>query len=224
MLRLRLRSCLAWLSAGFILFGCSTPEPNRRPPHHPGVWANSPAVCPRDQVRQYYCDSLLPRSSAFPAPAPFGDCPGVVEHPVGEIEPTPPVALFDSGYTRYTRERLPPGNACCYSWCSPLAVADPSQVAPAAGCQGVLAMHEQFCVDTPESGTSEPGPEPFARCPVAIKPPEGAVFHSPKAAPLNLGLSAARRQRGFDQCCYAWCSEAPGATGVQNDQPAAIPP
>jgi hypothetical protein len=58
--------------------------------------------------------------------------------------------------------------------------------------------------------------DPFGHCPQAIAPPAGAAFSVPKAAPFDPQTSAQKRQEGFQQCCYSWCSTAPAGTGLEH--------
>src|SRR5690606_12655399 len=100
----------------------------------------------------------------------------------------------------------PPGHNCCYSWCAPVQVASLDQVLPQAGCGQPLVVRETYCMPTLEGGTSAPASAELPRCPVAIQPPEGKAFAVPPAAPLDLVVTGQRRQQGFDECCYGWCS------------------
>jgi hypothetical protein len=190
--------------------GCATRDPQAGPPA-----AEQGPLCAVDHGREYVCDELLPRHSSLPAPAPFDNCPGSVEGTFGELEPRRRAAPFDPSYTRHTRLRLPPGNSCCYSWCSRVKLVEESAIDPAARCRDPLAMRETYCLDELESGTSRPSPAPFERCPQAIVPPPTAVFYAPPGARFDPFLTAGRRQLGFAQCCYAWCSLAPPNSGLQ---------
>ncbi|MCA9631656.1 MAG: hypothetical protein KC766_28565, partial [Myxococcales bacterium] len=163
-------------------------------------------------------EELLPRASSRPAPAPYENCPSFVEDPAGQLSDAPPNATFDKQYTAYTRKRMPPGHSCCYSWCSRLSVIDPASFDAYAGCSSALAIRETLCVESPESGTTQPAPQPFDACPTAIQPPAGASFSVPQGAIFDLETSTQKRSQGFNQCCYSWCSIAPGATGVQGQQ------
>ncbi len=199
----------------FLLAGCSTAPPPEAPPPA-GLWAHSPPVCGADEVREYDCEELLPRLHARPAPAPYEACPGSIESHAGLHGPRPPVALFDADFTAHTRRRMPPGHSCCYSWCTPLRIAQPSQVPARARCDGQHTLHESYCIDEPESGTSQPMARPFDRCPAALSPPEAAVFSAPPAAPFDVSGTLARRHSGFKECCYAWCSKAPPTPLIVN--------
>lgn len=172
-------------------------------------------VCARDWAREYLCDELLPLGSSLPAPPPYTNCPSTVEGAYGELEARSRVIVFDPSYTRYTRHRLPPGNTCCYSWCSQVTIVDPNRVDPYARCRHPLAMRETYCVDELESGTSTPGFPPYERCPRAISPPAARVFFAPGGALFDSVLTLQKRQQGFGQCCYAWCSLAPPNSGLQ---------
>jgi len=193
-----------------------TQRPAVQSPASRVYWSNSPKQCALDEVREYFCDELVPLSSPLPPADPYDDCPGSLERHTGLHYPLPPVALFDRHYTGYIRKRMPPGNSCCYSWCGPIRIVSLSEVSPNAGCNGPLAFRESYCLEEPESGTSSPMNTPFERCPVAIAPPEGAAFSVPRAAPFDPQVSHQRRQQGFKQCCYGWCSMAPAGTGVEN--------
>lgn len=174
-----------------------------------GYWSASPRLCPIDEAREYFCEELLPRRSALPAPPPYDDCPGVVDEHVGELEPSPSVAVFDPGFTEHTRQRQPPGHSCCYSWCAAITVRDPATVDAQARCGEVGAIRETYCLDEPESGTSLPSAAPFQRCPAAIAPPASVAFFAPTGALFDVTETSVRRQRGFRECCYAWCSVIP---------------
>lgn len=210
MSRPRLIPIVTTLAGLALAAGCGSTPPAEAPAPG-GLWAHSPPVCGVDEVREYHCEELLPRSHALPAPAPYDSCPVSIESHAGVHGAAPPVALFDVDFTEHTRRRMPPGHSCCYSWCTGVKVAAPSQVPPRARCDGEHQLHETYCVDEPEGGTSEPMARPFDRCPAAVTPPEAAVFSVPAAAPFDVNGTVARRQAGFRECCYAWCSKAPAA-------------
>ncbi|MEZ4223759.1 MAG: hypothetical protein R3B13_22615 [Polyangiaceae bacterium] len=192
-----------------VLAACASHEVQPEQPAQSGVWSNSPSVCGVDQVREYHCEELLPRESTLPAPPPFEACPSSIDSHAGVHGPVPPIALFDSDYTAHTRRRMPPGHSCCYSWCAPLTLAAPSQVLPNSGCTADASMRETYCFDVPESGTSQPAPQPFDRCPSVVQPSEATAFAVPKAAPFDATVTTNRRSSGFNECCYSWCSKAP---------------
>lgn len=193
------------------LLSCGKSEP-AAPASGADDWANSPRVCPVDQVREYFCDGLLPLTAALPAPEPFSNCPSNIEHHEGNYEPLPPVAVFDSSYTAYMRKRHPPGHNCCYSWCSAVPIKSLAEVLPQAGCTQALAIRETFCMPVLEGGTSSPASEQLPNCPAAIQPPAAKAFSVPPAAPLDLVSTNQRRSVGFDECCYGWCSVQPGGS------------
>jgi hypothetical protein len=166
-------------------------------------------VCGVDQVREFYCDGLLPMSTAVGAPAPYESCPAGIQAPAGAYARSEHVARFDSVYTEWARRRAQPGHTCCYSWCSPLKLAEVSEVLPYAGCDKPGAMRENYCFPELESGTTKPAPAPLDRCPLAVRPPEAVSFSVPKAAPLDVAETQARHQRGDGSCCYGWCSRMP---------------
>lgn len=212
-LRSRLQRVLASAVAlAALATGCS----------HDDKLATSPAdshgvkpVCSVDEAREYFCDELLPRESSKPAPEPYSNCPDAVADHAGVIDPEPGVAGFDADYTRHIRLRAPPGNACCYSHCSKVAVVPASAIPADNGCNDVLAFREHWCMYTLEAGTSEPAGAPFERCPAALKPPAGAVFASPKGAPFDPQYTWQKRQQGFDECCYTWCSHRPAGITIE---------
>jgi hypothetical protein len=211
---MRLRSTVSRVVLAFGLVGagaasCSQVEPENGKPHRSEYWSHSPPVCGVDEVREYYCEDLLPLRSSLPAPPPYDNCPGVVEGHIGELDPTPKVAVFDTSYTEYIRKRQPPGHSCCFSWCASVPQADPRAVDPSARCDHVRAMRETYCFDEPEGGTRIPGNNSYDRCPGAIVPPEGEVFFSPPGALLDPILTGQRRGQGFRNCCYAWCTVGP---------------
>ena len=193
-----------------LLSGCQKPVTEEA---RVAARAQDPSTpCAEDEAREYSCDDLLPLSSSRPAPEPYDNCPGSVDIRPGAYQPIGRVAGFDTAFTEYTRKRVQPGHSCCYSWCAKVIVADPGHAAPAQ-CRDAYGMHESFCLRELEGGTSEPGPSPYGRCPVALKPPEGSAFSSPPSALIDLAQSAQRRQdTKLPECCYAWCSKAPAGT------------
>src|SRR5262245_56779394 len=206
------------LALGALIAGAcsSAPPKSAAGPRRDGrYWSNSPKKCGVDEVREYFCDELLPLASSLPAPAPYDNCPGSIEEHVGLHQPLPPVALFDEDYTAYIRRRMPPGNSCCYSWCGQIRVVSLSEITQDGGCNNPLAFRETYCFEEPEGGTKAPAGSPFEQCPAAIAPPEGAAFAVPKAAALDPQASFQKRQQGFKQCCYGWCSTAPAGTGLE---------
>ena len=168
--------------------------------------------CGEDQVREYFCDDLLPLTSSRPAPEPFGNCPSTTDIRDSAYPALGRVAHFDEGFTSYTRKRVPPGHSCCYGWCAQVKVADPSLAAPAA-CRDTAGMHWDYCMRELEGGTSVPGPTPLDRCPLAIAPPEVAAFAAPRSAALDVAqTSQRRRDKQLGECCYGWCSQMPAGT------------
>lgn len=203
------RLLLLSLLSLFALTDCASQDVPAENPDKSGVWANSPSVCEVNQVREYHCEELLPRENTLPAPTPFEACPSSIDSHAGVHAKTPPIALFDADFTAHTRRRMPPGHSCCYSWCSALRLAEPAEVLPNSGCSTDVSMRETYCFDVPESGTSQPAPRPFDRCPSAVTPAEATAFHVPKAAPFDPTVTMNRRGSGFNECCYSWCSKAP---------------
>jgi hypothetical protein len=169
-------------------------------------------ACAPDQVREYFCDDLLPLTSTSPAPPPYENCPGTVAHRPTAFKSLSTQASFDPPFTEYTRRRVAPGHACCYGVCTAVAIAPASGAKPQA-CADRYAMPETFIMRETESGTSEPAAAPFDRCPSAIKPPESGAFAVPEAALLNPVETATRRQQiRLADCVYTWCSKAPVGT------------
>ena len=168
--------------------------------------------CAEDEVREYFCDDLLPLTSSRPAPEPFDNCPSNTDIRHGQYPAVSRIASFDRAVTEYTRKRVQPGHSCCYGWCAKVAVAEPNQAAPSA-CRDALGLHESFCLRELEGGTSRPASSPFDHCPVAIKPPEVVAFSAPSSALLDVAATAQRRRDVLlADCCYAWCSKAPSGT------------
>lgn len=204
---LRWLGWLVWIAT----LGCSCGT--EAPPKKSGDKASGAlvATCALDEVREYYCDGLLPMSTARGAPAPYEACPAGIEAPEGAYPRREHVARFDEAYTEWARRRAQPGHTCCYSWCAKLQVASAKDVAPYAGCDQAGVMRENYCFPELESGTSDPGPGELTRCPLAIRPPEASSFFVPKAAPLDISETNARRQRSDLACCYGWCSYVPAS-------------
>jgi hypothetical protein len=174
-----------------------------------------PPPCHKDEVREYLCDDLLPVSNEHPAPEPYQTCPSNVGVKGNVFPATSTWARFDIPRTEWTRKRVPPGHACCYSYCSKLAVADVEQVDTVA-CQQPNAMPERLCISTAEAGVSDPAAAPNELCAAAVAPPPGVAFTPPKAAALDVRATAERRGQGLSECCYGWCSKAPLGTGLGN--------
>lgn len=172
-----------------------------------------PPPCQKDEVREYFCDDLLPFNSEKPAPEPYQTCPSNVGVKGNVFPTTSSWARFDEARTAWTRKRVPPGHACCYSWCSTLAVADVDEV-DATACQQPNAMRERLCISAAEAGVSEAASAPNEGCAAAVKPPAGVAFTPPKAAALDLQATADKRSQGVAECCYGWCSKAPLGTGL----------
>jgi hypothetical protein len=175
--------------------------------------AGPPPPCRKDEVREYFCDDLLPVSSEKPAPEPYQTCPNSVGVKGNVFAPTSSWAHFDIPRTDWTRKRVPPGHACCYSWCSKLVVAEVDEIDVNA-CRQPNAMPERLCISTAEAGVSEAAPAPNEGCAAAVAPPPGVAFTPPKAAGLDLQATAEKRSQGLSECCYGWCSRAPLGTGL----------
>lgn len=172
-----------------------------------------PPPCGKDEAREYFCDDLLPFKGGKAAPEPYQTCPSNVAVKGNVFKPTSSVARFDQTRTEWTRKRVPPGHACCYSWCSTLVVADTDGVDPAA-CQQPNAMRERLCISSAEAGVSDAAATPNEGCASAVTPPAGVSFTPPKAAALDLQATAEKRSQGLSECCYGWCSKAPLGTGL----------
>lgn len=172
-----------------------------------------PPPCKKDEVREYFCDDLLPFTAEKAAPEPYQTCPSNVGVKGNVYPPTSSWARFDAKRTEWTRKRVPPGHACCYSWCSTLAVADVDDV-DATACQQPNAMREKLCISAAEAGVSDSASSPNDNCAAAVKPPPGVAFTPPKAAALDLQATAEKRGQGVAECCYGWCSRAPLGTGL----------
>jgi len=168
--------------------------------------------CAEDEVREYFCDDLLPLSSSRPAPEPYDNCPATTDIRHGSFKALGHVAAFDQSFTDYTRKRVPPGHSCCYGWCARVKVADPGLASPEA-CRDANGLRESFCMRELEGGTSLPAPNPFDRCPAALKPPENVAFSAPNSALFDVSRTAQRRRdMQLADCCYGWCSITPAGT------------
>jgi hypothetical protein len=172
-------------------------------------------MCQIDHTREFHCDDLAPRSSGRPAPPPFDNCPVKSEAHTGAFEPVPPVSVLDPTYTEYMRKRTPPGHVCCFSWCSPVPLAAVNPRERWETCQTSAAFREQFCMGEPEGGTSAPAGRAFPMCPAGIVPPAKVVFSVPKAALFDERVTSEHRSKGYRDCCYSWCSQAPPTSGLQ---------
>ena len=172
-----------------------------------------PPPCHKNEVREYFCDDLLPFNSDKPAPEPYQTCPSNVGVKGNIFPPTSSWARFDIPRTEWTRKRVPPGHACCYSWCSTLHIADVYAVDVNA-CRQPNAMPERLCISSTENGVSDAAAAPNEGCSAAVVPPAGVAFTPPKAAGLDLQATAEKRSQGLSECCYGWCSKAPLGTGL----------
>ena len=185
----------------------------------PGRQRDPSLPCAQDEVREYFCDDLLPLSSSRPAPEPYDNCPASTDIRHASFRAVGRVAAFDSSFTEYTRKRVPPGHSCCYGWCAKVELADPNLAAPAA-CRDASGLHEGFCMRELEGGTSQPAASPFDRCPVALKPPEVVAFAAPPSALLDAAqTNQRRRDKQLAECCYGWCSKAPSGTVLKESHP-----
>ena len=175
--------------------------------------------CREDEVREYFCDDLLPLSSSRPAPEPYDNCPATTDIRHGSFQAVGRVAAFDQSFTDYTRKRVPPGHSCCYGWCAKVKIADPGLASPAA-CRDANGLRESFCMRELEGGTSRPAQSPFDRCPAALKPPEVVAFAAPSSALFDASRTAQRRRdMQLADCCYGWCSITPAGTVLKSAQP-----
>lgn len=203
---------LAGVSALWLAFACSGSKPKAAETAADDD-SGPPPPCEKNQVREYLCDDLLPFGTDKSAPEPYQTCPSSVPVKGNVFPATSSVARFDIPRTVWTRKRVPPGHACCYSWCSTLAAADVDDADPTA-CQQPNAMPERLCFSAAEAGVSDAAPSPNEGCAEAVKPPPGVAFTPPKAAALDLQATAERRSQGLSECCYGWCSKAPLGTGL----------
>jgi hypothetical protein len=180
---------------------------------------DSAEPCARDEVREYFCDDLLPLSSSRPAPEPYDNCPSTTDLRHGSFEPVAQIARFDLSYTAYTRRRVQPGHSCCYGWCAKVKVADAAKAAPTA-CRDSSGLHESFCMRELEGGTSLPSGAPYEHCPLAVTPPEVVAFAAPSSALLDLQQTGQRRRDlQLPECCYSWCSVPPAGTVLKATHP-----
>jgi len=178
----------------------------------------APLRCDVDQTREYVCDTLLPLTSAQPAPEPYQNCPGSLDVRQSVFEPLSNIARFDPAYTEFTRKRVPPGHSCCYAWCTQVALGRPDDV-DGATCSDQNAMQEHYCMVEPEAGVSDSAASPYDRCPAAIRPPPAVAFSAPKAALFDPSRTGEKRQQGQNECCYGWCSKTPPGTGLRTQPP-----
>lgn len=201
-----------WLSVLGLGGACGS-APQKGPETAAEDLSGPPPPCRKNEVREYFCDDLLPFNAENAAPEPHHTCPNALGVKGNVFPPTSSWARFDVTRTEWTRKRVPPGHACCYSWCSTLAVADPDLV-DAAACQQPNAMRERLCISSAEAGVSDAASAPNDGCASAVAPPPGVAFTPPKAAALDLQATAEKRSQGVSECCYGWCSKAPLGTGL----------
>jgi hypothetical protein len=205
-------AALLGLSGLWLAVACSSPK--QKGPEIAAVdLSGPPPGCRKDEVREYFCDDLLPFDSEDAAPVPYQTCPSNVDVKGNVFPPTSSRARFDIPRTEWTRKRAPPGHACCYSWCSTLAVGDVDEI-DATACQQPNAMPEHLCISAVEAGVSEEAAAPNEGCSLAVVPPPGVAFRAPKAAGLDVRATAEKRAQGLSECCYGWCSKAPLGTGL----------
>lgn len=176
-----------------------------------------PPACGVDEVREFRCDALLPRTSALPAPAPYDTCPSAMEVQDAVFPPANGAGRFDAARTERARRRAPPGQQCCYSWCGKLTVVEPDTVVD--HCREPLAFRESTCIAALESGTNGGiAASPYNACPAAIRPPAATAFSVPAGALFDARLTAARRKAQEALCCYGWCSQAPPGTALERSR------
>src|SRR6478609_9517236 len=181
------------LSALWLGAACSSSK--QKGPETAGAdLSGPPPPCHPNEVREYFCDDLLPFSSEKPAPEPYQTCPNSVGVKGNVFAPTSSWAHFDIPRTAWTRKRVPPGHACCYSWCSKLVIAEVDQVDVIA-CGQPNAMPERLCISAAEAGFSVSAAAPNENCAAAITPPAGVAFTPPKAAALDPRATAEKRSQ-----------------------------
>jgi hypothetical protein len=208
----RARAVVAGLAAWWLASACSAGRPKAAESAVDDA-AGPPPACQLDEVREYFCDDLLPFNSEKAAPEPYQTCPSNVGVKGNVFAATSTRARFDPTRTEWTRKRVPPGHACCYSWCSKLVIAD-AEAVDVNACLQPNAMRERLCISSAEAEVSEPAAAPNEGCAVAVTPPAGVAFTAPKAAALDLQATAEKRGQGLSECCYGWCSKAPLGTGL----------
>jgi hypothetical protein len=201
-------AALAVLSS--IWVGCASSQKNAAKPER----SKHGVDCGIDEVREYFCDDLLPLSAALPAAAPYESCPSSIDSPASEYEPPPTIGYFDASFTEHTRKRSPPGHSCCFSWCNQVRLADPASPVARAACATPSAFREEYCMPELESGTRSSVGGAYERCPAAIAPPSKSVFGAASVALFDTSLTASHRGKGEVECCYAWCSQAPPGSGI----------
>jgi hypothetical protein len=213
------RSSAAWLGGSFaalssvLALACSSGSPPPPPPS--SEQALAPLRCSEDQAREFQCEAFLPLGTTLAAPAPFEQCPVAMDIGFSAYTTSSTLARFDPGYTQYIRRRSSPGHNCCYSWCSDVEIAEPSEV-DGQLCRSPLAFVESYCLTEFEADSSGAmSAPPLDRCPAAIVPPAATSFSVPKAAGLDLRMTGARRAQQRPECCYSWCSLAPPGTGLE---------
>lgn len=176
-----------------------------------------PPACGVDEVREFRCDALLPRTSALPAPEPYETCPAVLEVRDAVFPPPTGTGRFDAARTERARRRAPPGQQCCYSWCGKLTVVEPDTVVD--HCREPLAFRESTCIAALESGTNGgTAAAPYSACPAAIRPPAATTFSVPRGALFDVRLTANRRKAQEPLCCYGWCSQAPPGSSLERSR------
>lgn len=197
--------------------GCRSGSPPPEPASSSDP-ALMPLRCGEDQTREFQCEAFLPLGPALAAPPPFEQCPVVMDIQFSAYPTSSTLARFDPGYTEYIRRRSSPGHNCCYSWCSDVSVADPSDI-DTETCERALAFVESYCLTEFEDDSSGPMAQaPLDRCPAAIVPPKSTSFSVPRAAGLDYKLTSARRAQRRPECCYSWCSLAPPGTGLERQR------
>ncbi|HTQ02649.1 MAG TPA: hypothetical protein VMI54_02290 [Polyangiaceae bacterium] len=212
--RAGVRLASAAVAAAFAIWLASCGGSAPAPRGETGEAALNPPACGVDEVREFRCDALLPRTSALPAPEPFETCPSAIEVKDAVFPPRSGAGRFDAHRTERARRRAPPGTQCCYSWCGKLKVVDPDKVVDR--CREPLAFHESYCIAELEGGSKGAlASEPYGACPAAIRPPDAAAFSVPNGALLDYRLTAARRKANEPLCCYGWCSIAPPGTALE---------
>src|SRR5262245_49283352 len=59
----------------------------------------TPPACHQDEVREFRCDALLPRTSALPAPEPYETCPSAIDVRDAVFPPRTGSGRFDARRT-----------------------------------------------------------------------------------------------------------------------------
>jgi hypothetical protein len=156
-----------------------------------------PRGCRRDELAERFCRSATPEERDA-----NGQCAATPETlpERGWLSPPTRPVLDEAAAARVETRDFSP---CCYSWCTPVTVAE---VPPVTSCQ--RGYVRTTCVMASPAGASIPAAAPHEACAagfIAVSAAAPGLLHPP--ASFNAKKTQSSRSAAFpDLCCYDHCS------------------